>query len=316
MKDETEQLAQDLASRTTTLTITETLLLSLINAAAFLGNVLVCLVVYRNSRLRTIPNMFVLALALSDILMSSFCMPFSVATLALGEWRFGKPLCRAHGFGVFTFGLVSLHTMALISVSRYFCVARRNHFLNLFTKKRTPLFIAVIWCFGLAGSVPPFFFEQGGFEFQPGKAMCLYTFETTIAYTVFIETVYIAAPLLLISVCYAKVFREVSRKNKIFSLENNVQNLRTNVEEAKVTKTLVTVMVGFSLCWLPVCIIDYIDAARGKATLPRQLYLLYSSLVYLSSTINPFVYGATNNTFRKEYYRVLRKVFCFKTEEE
>ena len=44
----------------------------------------------------------------------------------------------------------------------------------------------------LLGSVPPFFFENGGFEFQPGEALCLYTFQTNIVYTAFIETVYVA----------------------------------------------------------------------------------------------------------------------------
>ena len=48
--------------------------------------------------------------------------------------------------------------------------------------------------------------------------------------------------------------------------ENNPQQLRANVEEAKVTKTLAAVMVGFTCCWLPICIVDNIDAARGEDT--------------------------------------------------
>ena len=258
--------------------------------------------------------MYVVALAISDILMSSFCMPFSAVTLARGKWIFGESFCRFHGFGVLTFGLVSLHTMGLISVSRYFCVVRPNQFVILFTRRRTLLFTAATWCLGLIGSVPPHFFNPSGFQFQPGKAMCLYTFDTNIGYTLFIEIVYIATPLLLITVCYAKVFREVSRTNRVFAQLNNFQSLRTNIEEAKVTKTLVTVMVGFSLCWLPICIIDIIDASRGKPTLPRQLYLMYSSLVYLSSTINPFIYGVTNRTFRRAYFNVVWRILCLETE--
>ena len=88
------------------------------------------------------------------------------------------------------------------------------------------------------GSVPPFFFSRhGGIEFQPGKAMCLYTFDTNIAYTVLIECVYIATPLTIITICFAKVFYTVSRSNRVFSHENNLQMLRANVEYVKVTKT-------------------------------------------------------------------------------
>ena len=305
-----EVLSLELSSRNVNQVWTEAILLSVINVAAFFGNLSVCYAVYRNQRLRTLANMFVVALAVSDILMSTCCMPFSVVTLVQGRWMFGERFCRFHGFGVFTFGLASLHTMGIIAVSRYFRVVKPNKYIALFTPGSILLYIAAVWCAAFTGSLPPFFFPNGGFHFQAGKAMCLYTFELNIAYTAFIECVYIATPLTIISICYTKVFYTVSRTNQVFSQENNPQQLRANVEEAKVTKTLAAVMVGFSFCWLPVLVIDYIDAARGEHTLPRQAYLTYGFLVYLSSTINPFIYGATNKRFRREYKAILRKVLC------
>lgn len=311
--DSVESLSLELATRKDELVWIETVLFAIINVAAFVGNLSVCYAVYRNRRLRTLSNMFVVALAVSDILMSTCCMPFSVATLLRGQWIFGEAFCRFHGFGVFTFGLASLHTMGIIAVSRYFCVVKPEKYIVLFKKQRTLMYIAVVWCVALIGSVPPFFFEHIGFEFQPGKAMCLYTFDANIAYTIFIECVYIATPLIIITVCYFKVFYTVSRSNRVFSYENNPQLLRANVEEAKVTKTLAAVMVGFACCWLPVCIIDYIDAARGEPTLARQAYLTYGFLVYLSSTINPFIYGATHKHFRREYKAVLNDMLCLRS---
>ena len=62
----------------------ETALLVVINAAAFVGNLSVFHAVYRNKTLCTLPNMFVVALAVSNILISVCSMPFSVATLARG----------------------------------------------------------------------------------------------------------------------------------------------------------------------------------------------------------------------------------------
>ncbi|XP_022809264.1 melatonin receptor type 1A-like [Stylophora pistillata] len=290
----------------------ETVMLSIINVAEFLGNLSVCYAVYRNQRLRTLSNMFVVSLAVSDILMSTCCMPFSVVTLNRGKWIFGDNFCRFHGFGVFTFGLASLHTMVLIAVSRYFCIVKLERYIVLFKRQIILLYIGVFWCTVFIGSVPPFLFGHGGFEFQPGKALCLYTFDTNIAYTVFIECIYIATPLTLIRICYVKVFYTVSRSNRVFSVEINPHVLRANVEEAKVTKTLAAVMVGFACCWLPVCIIDYIDAAQGEPTLPRQAYLTYGFLVYLSSTINPFIYGASNKHFRREHTAILSDTFCIK----
>ncbi|XP_078367436.1 melatonin receptor type 1B-like [Oculina patagonica] len=306
-------LSLELATRSNGLVWIETVLFAIINVAAFVGNLSVCYAMYRNQRLRTLSNMFVVALAVSDILMSTCCMPFSVATLNHGQWIFGESFCRFHGFGVLTFGLASLHTMGIIAVNRYFCVVKPEKYIVFFKKQRTLMYIAVVWCVALIGSLPPFSFEHGGFEFQPGKAMCLYTFDTNIAYTVFIECVYIATPLTVITICYAKVFYTVSRSNRVFSYENNPQLLRANVEEAKVTKTLAAVMVGFACCWLPVCVVDYIDAARGEPLLPRQAYLTYGFLVYLSSTINPFIYGVTNRQFRREYKAIFSGMFCLRS---
>ncbi|XP_078382110.1 melatonin receptor type 1A-A-like [Oculina patagonica] len=307
-------LLLELTSRTEAQVWTETVLFAFVNAVALLGNLLTCYAVYKNQRLRTLPNMFVVALGVSDIFISTFCMPFSVATLFHGQWLFGKSFCRFHGFGVFTFSLVSLQTMAIIAVSRYFCVVKPEKYSVVFKKQRSLMYIAIVWCAAFLGSLPLFFFKNGGFEFQPGKAMCLYSFESNVAYTVFLGCVYFAVPLTIITICYTKVFYTVSRSNQVFSHENNFLQLRANVEEAKVTKTLAAVMFGFTCCWFPICIMDTIDAARGGHTLPRQAYLTYAFLVFLSSTINPFIYGGTNKQFRREYKAILIKILCFPSQ--
>ena len=305
-----QSISLELPVRTERTILTETGLYAVMNVAAFFGNLSVCFTVYRNQRLRTLANMFVVALAVSDILISICCMPFSVVTLIRGRWIFGGNVCRFQGFAMFTCAMASLNTMGIIAISRYFCVVKPQKYIVLFNKQRISMYICLVWCAALIGSVPPLLFKNGGYKFQPAKAMCMYTFDTNIAYTIFIECVFIFSPLTIIIVCYIRVFYTVSRSNQVFSHENNPQQLRANVEEAKVTKTLAAVMAGFAFCWLPVCIMDYIDAARGEPTLPRQAYLTYGFLGYLSSTINPFIYGATNKHFRQEYKAIIRKLFA------
>ena len=306
-------LSVKLATRSKPLEWTEAVLFAVINVVAFFGNFLTCYAVYRNRRLRTLPNMFVIALGVSDILMSIFCMPFTVVTLFHGRWMFGESFCRFHGFGVLTFEIVSLQTMGLIAVSRYFCVVKPEKYAVLFKKQRALLYIVVVWCVALVGSVPPFLVKNSQFKFQPGKAMCLCAFEGNIAYTVFIECAYFAAPLIIITICYVKVFWTVSKSNRLLSNANDLQQLRANVKEAIVTKTLAAVMVGFICCWLPVSVMDNIDAARGEHTFPRPAYITYAFLAYLSSTINPFIYAATNMKLRREYKKILSKAIpCFR----
>ena len=294
----------ELATRTEALVCTETVLFAVTNVVAILGNLLTFYAVYRNHRLRTIPNMFLTALALSDILMSTICIPFTVASLFHGRWIFGDTVCRWQAFDIFTFGTSSLGTMAAIAVSRYFCVVNREKYPSLFKKQRALMYIFIVWCLALVGSVPILVFKNNSVEFQPGKAMCLYKFESNIAYSVFMHCCFITTPLIIIKICYFKVFRTVSRSNRVFSLVSNPELLRVNVEEAKVTKRLVAVVIGFACCWLPIFIIDNIDMAHGEPTLPRPAYLAYGFLLYLSSSINPFIYCATDKRFRREYKAV------------
>ena len=142
--------------------------------------------------------------------------------------------------------------------------------------------------------------------------MCSFKVESNIAYSVTMHCCFITTSLSIITVCYVKVFRTVSRSNRVFSLKNNPELLRVNVQEAKVTKRLVAVMVGFACYWLPIAIIDNIDIAHGEPTLPRLAYLTYGFLLYLSNTINPFIYCATDKRFRREYKAVFWKSFGFK----
>lgn len=51
-----------------------------------IGNILVCFIVVKNRQMRTVTNMFILNLAISDLLVGIFCMPTTlVDNLITGE---------------------------------------------------------------------------------------------------------------------------------------------------------------------------------------------------------------------------------------
>ena len=198
--------SSELLKRAQYLVWIEAIFLAIVNTMAISGNISVCYAVYRNQRLRSLANMFIVALAVSDLLISFSCMPLSVATLVQRRWVFGATVCQLQGFAIFTFAMCSLNTMGIIAMSRYFCVVKPTRYIVLFRKQRIVLYTAAVWCMALIGSVPPLIFQTGGYAFHPGKATCLYPFQTNIAYTVSIECVFIATPFTLITFCYAKVF--------------------------------------------------------------------------------------------------------------
>lgn len=142
-----ESISLGLQKRSEPLVWTETLLLSVINVLAFSGNISVCYAVYRNQRLCSLPNMFVVALAVSDISVSICCMPFPVSALYHSRWILGTKFCRVQGFACFTFGMASLSTMTLIAVSRYFCITKQEKYILLFSNEGflCTLLVCVAW---------------------------------------------------------------------------------------------------------------------------------------------------------------------------
>ena len=63
------------------------------------GNVMVCIIVLTQKRMRTVTNYFIVSLAISDIAMATLCIPFSfIANILLSYWPFGDFFCPIYLF--------------------------------------------------------------------------------------------------------------------------------------------------------------------------------------------------------------------------
>ena len=112
----------------------------------------------------------------------------------------------------------------------------------------------------------------------------------------------------IIFLAYFKVFRFVSHHNH--TMASNLQQPSTlHVEETKITKTLVIVVLGFVFCWVPATVIQFIDkfvqSQFNQFKMPSFLILLQIICVFASSALYPFIYGFTNKRFRKQYFELL-----------
>lgn len=61
---------------------------------AIIGNALVILTLIHNRRMRTITNVFLLNLAISDILLGVLCMPITLIGTLLRDFVFGEVMCK------------------------------------------------------------------------------------------------------------------------------------------------------------------------------------------------------------------------------
>jgi hypothetical protein len=67
---------------------------SIIFLLAIIGNSLVIITLCANRGMRSVTNMFLLNLAVSDLLLGVFCMPFTLVGVLLKEFIFGSFMCR------------------------------------------------------------------------------------------------------------------------------------------------------------------------------------------------------------------------------
>ncbi|KAH7954063.1 hypothetical protein HPB49_015315 [Dermacentor silvarum] len=61
---------------------------------AVVGNVLVLVTLVQNKRMRTVTNVFLVNLAVSDLLLGVFCMPFTLIGSLLRNFVFGELMCK------------------------------------------------------------------------------------------------------------------------------------------------------------------------------------------------------------------------------
>ena len=74
----------------------------LIFVIGILGNALVCYVVFRNRSMQTVTNLFITNLALSDILLCTFSVPFTpLYLLTFGSWVSSDEACGINNSSIF-----------------------------------------------------------------------------------------------------------------------------------------------------------------------------------------------------------------------
>lgn len=69
-------------------------LYTIIFLLAVIGNSLVILTLVQNKRMRTITNLFLLNLSVSDLFLGVFCMPFTLIGTLLRDFVFGEIMCK------------------------------------------------------------------------------------------------------------------------------------------------------------------------------------------------------------------------------
>ena len=305
---ERKRIIEDaLENRELWLVIIESTLGSAIILSALIGNIVLCLSIYRFRSLRKIQNYYVVALAASDFLLNLLCAPLGLVVLFLERWPFGDAVCQIEGALAYFFVCFSLLNVTLIALNRYVKMVRSaDIYQRIYTKNNVLLSIAVSAVFSGIFVIP---FAIQRFSFHPGQLACFpckSKDKDKQAIILSRYSVLIAVTYLLMAFCYYKVFRKVrAHFGRVADSTLQAHAMKLFSEEVKRTKILFAILIAFVICWTPIFAIEFLDTLQGEYRLHRQVYLILPFAGATSSAVNPVIYGLTQKRFRVAYKKVL-----------
>ncbi|KAI2799965.1 hypothetical protein BLOT_012176 [Blomia tropicalis] len=296
---------------------------------SFILNLITIVVLVRCEKICSELYVYLINLSLSDIVMSLLCIPYTYTSFILNRWIFPHFLCPVVNFAQVCSVFVSIWTLAIIGIDRYFAIINplggetKWMILNFGPiKHRKKLFIMMtIWLVGiLSGSVQFFYTRVVPF---PYGSKTLYDCRENLpkryakVYTIYLFVGTFGFPLLILVYVYSiigyHVWRHVAPGNPHHSRDHN-----NSLTREKVIKILILIVVLFFCLWAPLQIFTLIVefnerflqvGSPNDYRLFVYSYLVSHVLAMAHSLVNPIAYCFISHNFwvsiiRNNYYIV------------
>ena len=280
-----------------------TLAYAIIFIISLVGNLMMIHVISKTSYLKTTTNLLVANMAMADLMITFFAMPYSVKFLFSAVWisgTFGEVSCKIVQYLLALAIAASILTHVIIALDRFFCTMYLFKRVKAISnpKKTFPF----IWLTSLA-LMSPYLFFYGSVQATNATSYCIVNFEHLHAIKIYFSLVFFLlyfVPLLAIATMYAFICRRLWR-NKAPGILSESSVQRREAHKKKTTKMLVVLVTAFALCWLPAHVMHLLSYFWYDAyvALPLAVMLLSFWACHSHSAINPLLVASLNGKFRK-----------------
>lgn len=295
--------------------------LSLVIFVALVGNSLVIATVLQTRRMRTITNYLIVNLAVVDIFYTLIAMPHFILEAAKYEWSpqslFFRFFCKAANFSQYVLQADSVLTLALIATDRYFAIMMP--FKKFLTKKVFWIALGCIWFVSILVA-SPILYAYDVFKYNDDLAYCAEEweplFDTEKAskfYTIVLFVVLYCIPFIAMTIAYCVICNKLWTRKLIGELNHSGKKILES--RKKVVKMLVTVLLLFVVCWLPVQILSFL-ADYSNVDIPVPLFFVCFFVMHAHPAINPCVYVIFCENFRDGFKMALKCYVCRKDKTE
>lgn len=278
------------------------------------GNVLVCYVVFKNKAMQTVTNLFITNLALSDILLCCFAVPFTPIYTFLGKWVFGSVICHLLTYVQSISVYISTLTLTSIAIDRFFVIIYPFHpRMKLST---CFIIIVIIWLFAILVTLPYGIYTKHikgtSTKGSSSKYYCEENWPNESYRKIFggfTTTMQFVIPFFIMAYCYICVSIKLNDRAKSKPGSKNTRKEEADRERKRRTNRMLIAMVAiFLISWLPLNAINimydfYTEIGNWEYSLFS--FFLVHAIAMSSTCYNPFLYAWLNENFRKEFKLVL-----------
>lgn len=288
-----------------------TILICVLWILCILGNILVCLVIYRSRRVQSTTNYFIVGLAGTDLLFAVCVLPWIVAGLLAGSWPLGDFMCRMTRFlQNFILGIVAF-ILTSICIDRFYTII---YPLTFKVTRGTAKRMIVVSCFVsmVFSSFSLYFYEQVEVTMDNVTYwVCPMHIESTterwtgLWYAISLLFIQYFSPALVMLVLYIKVFRFIWRPmGACIQFQRTMNSVpRTKV---KMVKMLMITSLTSILLIMPIYFLHLITGITQPVHVDPFWYYACIVIEFCVSVLKPAIYMCYNSNFR----RGCREVFC------
>ena len=261
-------------------------------------------------------NLMILSLAVTDLLMVSLPVPIFGVDFVFywPQWRFGESLCRVTHYVLNLCGSMSLFTMLLIAMDRYFAVVRNTLMLK---RRNVKIVLCSLWLMSAVYSIYPVLTsdvisrhtsKHGDWELCFNMDSKVLLMGSTKFYT-YVRLLSIGIFILIVGLSiYARigVFLWRARNSPI---HQNMQSTSAD-KISQALKLMFAILLTNAICWLPYMVAMFSRIAPippENRYIDSRFWLMASSMAMLNSSINPVLYALVSQKFRAAYQSIFRR---------
>ncbi|XP_053565260.1 visual pigment-like receptor peropsin [Bombina bombina] len=284
---------------------------------SWFGNSIVIFILYKQ-RLSLLPTDYLtFNLAVSDASISVFGYSRGIIEifnvfrddgfLITSIWT-----CQVDGFLTLLFGLASINTLTLISVTRYIkgCHPQR---VNCISNSSITISLVLIWIAALFWSVAPLLGWGSYRDRMYGTCEIDWTKASySTIYKSYIVSIFICCfflPVIVMLFCYMSIINTV-KTSRALACEGDPSDRHRKMER-DVTRVSIVICTAFIIAWSPYAVISMWSACGYHV--PGMTSILASLFAKSASFYNPLIYFGMSSKFRKDLRFLLP---CTKTNKD